>query len=189
MAPARVLILRDERDRKGPNEVDDAYRAEGLNVVIHPLNSELPSMAGESLIHISARIGETTTPREAHLIGAGANVIVRASSLIQAFLPNGEQQLRPFVILDVTDDGFDRARTLLLRNVFASGLFGEGARGVLAIGPYSRYDLSRVYKLLTSLLHGEGFGLADLHNAFWEQMQHTCPPALFTLDPDLPVWD
>jgi hypothetical protein len=188
-APARVAILREAGKNQGPSKVDDAYRAEGLDVTLHPLNSELPSLAGASLIHISAQIGETKTPREAHLIGAGTNDIVRASTLIRALLPRDEQQLRPFVILDVTDNSFDGARTLLLRNVFASRLF-EGARGVLAIGPHSRYELSHVYRVLTSLLHREAFGLVDLHNAFWEQTQQTnYPPALFTLDPDLPVWD
>jgi hypothetical protein len=169
------------------------YRRSGFAVEVLPINvkaisSMLESNMPPALIHIATGIGETQTPREAFLRGDYGEP-VRAHELIQAFVPRNENSLRPMVILDVADDPFDRGRCLLLRNALAARLFAEATRGVLAIGPYPADTLAAAIEALVSVLGSKRLGVGDLHALFWSKMSHPCLPALFTVDPDLPVWD
>jgi len=150
------------------------------------LMSGLPDSDYPSVVHIVAQMGESYTPREPFLsAGEGSNPL-RVEVLTHFFRRWPENQLRPFVILEAADNPFDRGRTLLLRNAFANRLFVENTRGVMAIGPYPTELLSRMIVSLQSVL---GFGaIADLHRNFWA-IEKDPAPALFTLDPDLPVWD
>jgi hypothetical protein len=198
----RALILQPDvgqqrRDRQGYGafglRLPDFYQLSGFDVVVLPINvktlaSALDGDRAPCLIHIAASIGETQTPREAFVRGDYGEPI-RAEELTQAFLPRNEDSLRPLVILDVADDPFDRGRTLLLRNAFAARLFAEATRGILGIGPYPADSLEVVINALLSILKLEKLAVADLHRLFWNSMSHPLPPALFTVDPDLPVWD
>jgi hypothetical protein len=60
---------------------------------------------------------------------------------------------------------------------------------VLAIGPYPPNRLGAAVEALVSVLKREKLGVADLHNLFCATISHLSPPALFAVDPDLPVWD
>jgi hypothetical protein len=198
----RVLILQSDvesqrlkRQGYGAAGLDlrELYRLHGLDSIVRSLKeATAPSGSGDLLpgiVHITAQIGESISPREAFLIDANSGKPIRAEELSWVMSRRSEDLLRPFFIIDVADNPFDRGRTLLLRNVFAARLFAEGTRGVLAIGPYAAEDLKTPIDLLTALLKQEYMSLGDLHNLFWKSMVHLFPPALFTLDPDLPVWD
>jgi hypothetical protein len=97
-------------------------------------------------------------------------------------------QLRPFVILEATDSPYDSGRALLLRNALATRIFAECTRGVLAIGPYPKESLSRTIELLLAELRRSNQAIGDLHVNLWSQVPNPAP-ALFSLDPDLPVWE
>ncbi|MEY9524077.1 hypothetical protein ABIF70_005218 [Bradyrhizobium japonicum] len=114
---------------------------------------------------------------------------MRAELLAQILLHRDEGFLRPLLVVDVIDNRRDPGRTLLLRNAFAARIYASAARGVLAIGPAPSDLLRPAAELLVKLLRHRAIGLAELHNAFWAGMSHPVAPALFTLDPDLPVGD
>jgi hypothetical protein len=196
----RVLILRSDLEsqrRKGRGygasgvRVEEFYSENGIDVQFLNVGGSMGTLDEEltGVVHVTAQIGESITPREVFLIEAHSGERIRAEAFGQMVPRQDDDSLRPFIILDVADDPFDRGRTLLSRNVFAARLFADATRGVLAIGPYPAGALADALDLLTSLLKRERTSLGDLHNLFWKGMAHPFPPALFTLDPDLPVWD
>jgi len=168
------------------------YRKLSFEVVSLPLQVEAVTDKmwdgpTPSVVHISAPIGESLTPREVFLVTGEGKEPIRIEVLAHAFSRWPEDQLRPFVILDTVDNPFDRGRTLLLRNAFAARLFPEATRGVLAIGPYAREDLAAAVQALIAHMTGH-ISISELHSSFWEAQRNPAP-ALFTLDPDLPLWD
>ena len=76
----------------------------------------------------------------------------------------------------------------LQRNAFAARLFeGFSARAVLAIGPYQQEALAPILHTLARLLSSRKITVGELHRDLWSVPQQSLvPPALFTLDPDLP---
>jgi hypothetical protein len=166
-----------------------------LGFVAHSLRLDSDSLLNAkleyncpSIVHITAQVAESFTPREAYLFAGESSKPVRVEALSHLFSQWSEHQLRPFVILEAVDNPFDRGRTLLLRNAFANRLFRENTRGVIAIGPYPTESLSRTISSLLSVLNENDMAIADLHKKFWSSEADPAP-ALFTLDPDLPVWD
>jgi hypothetical protein len=117
-----------------------------------------------------------------------SNEPVRVEMLNNFFARWPETQLRPFVILETLDTAFDFGRNLLLRNSLAARLLAGNTRGVMAIGPYPGNWLARTSSLLMGALSQDGLAIGDLHTGFWTDVGNPAP-ALFTLDPDLPVWD
>jgi len=146
-----------------------------------------------SVVHIVAPVGETVSPREAFLSrGEGTNPL-RAEALTGMFnrwasAEKEPNRLRPFVIFEVAENLSDPGRTLLLRNSFASRIFIEGTRGVLAIGPYGAAAQAAQIALLVERIAGANMPIGDLHAWFLGQADHP-HPALFMPDPDLPLWD
>jgi hypothetical protein len=117
-----------------------------------------------------------------------SNEPVRVEMLNNFFARWTEDQLRPLVILESPEKAFDFGRNPLLRNSLAARLLTGNTRGVMAIGPYPGEWLARTCSLLMEELRGDGLAIGDLHIAFWSRVTNPAP-ALFTLDPDLPVWD
>jgi hypothetical protein len=197
----RVLVLRS--DIESQRRKQQGYGASGLRLeefylkndvhaevqFLHSRTNAPMSSATAGVVHVAAQISESLTPREVFLIDANSGTPIRTEAFSGSVSRQDDDSLRPFVILDVADDPFDRGRTLLRRNVFAARLFADATRGVLAIGPYPADLLGHAIELLTFLLRRERMSLGDLHNEFWKGMAHPFPPALFTLDPDLPVWE
>jgi hypothetical protein len=199
--PIGVLILQAdaeaERQRRSGYgyagvRLEEEYLQRGFQVIRRPLRiewlSELGQGARPSVAHISAAIGESFVPREVYLTGGDSGEPIRTEALSRVFAAWPENQLRPFVILDIVDNPFDAGRTLLLRNAFAAHLFLEATRGVLAIGPYPSDSLSRIIRSFIMNMGMESAAIADLHTRLWSLVGNP-RPSLFTLDPDLPVWD
>ncbi|MGJ5201814.1 hypothetical protein [Bradyrhizobium sp. HKCCYLRH1030] len=198
----RVLVLsadadtqRRQRSGYGTSglRLEDVYRKAGFEVTVLPLDpktvlSRLDAGNPPSVVHVSARIMESFSPREVFLESEPDNQM-HAELLSQILLHRDERFLRPLLVLDASENRNDPGRTLLLRNAFASRIHGQATRGVLAIGPSPTELLRPAAELLAELLGRSSIGLADLHNAFWAGMTHPIAPALFTLDPDLPVGD
>jgi hypothetical protein len=194
-----ILEPNPERRRKARTgygaaglQLDLTYLAQGFQSIPVSLDSELLYAASPqsfpSVIHVAAQLSESYQPREV-LLGAGESAdAVRPDMLISLFSRWPEDRLRPFVILECIESPSDRGRGLLLRNALASRLFAECTRGVLAIGPYPKGWLNQTIKALLSKMHDPKVAIGDLHTAFWAEVRYP-PPALFTLDPDLPVWE
>jgi len=76
---------------------------------------------------------------------------------------------------------------VLLRNVFSSELkLLARTRGVLATGLFPRESLLGSYKDLFALLSRHP-SAGELHKYVWNHVLAAFPPALFAVDPDLPV--
>jgi hypothetical protein len=204
----RVLILEpgaetQRRERRGYEaaglSVSRFYHRFGFTVDRVPLNLKMLvstlQRVTPSILHIATSIGEARTPREA-FVGGDYGELIRAEELTRAFrFFKGDS---PLVILDVVDDPFERGRALLLRNAFAARLSGEATRGVLGIGPYPEDRVAPALEVLLPILKLKNLAIGDLHRRFWDgmeqrfagdRMEHRFAPALFTADPDLPVWD
>ena len=200
--PQRALLLtadaevqRQRRESYGAsgNRLEDIYHGEGLRAQSLPLDAESIrnfEASGDypSIVHISALMAETFTPREVLLSTGENSEPIRIEMLAKLFSRWPSSQLRPFVILEATDNPYDPGRALLLRNALATRIFVECTRGVLAIGPYAKESLSPTIQLLLGGLRDRGEAIGDLHVKFWSKVPNPAP-ALFTLDPDLPVWE
>jgi hypothetical protein len=192
---AGAEIQRQSRSSYGSTglRLEEQYLSKGFMVQSLPLNpdylqSRIVTPRSPSVVHITAQLAESFTPREVFLLAGDGAEPIRAEMLTNLFAQWPENQLRPFVILEATDNRFDRGRPLLLRNALATRLFAENTRGVLAIGPYPSQSLSRTIATLLEILKRKALAIGDLHTLFWSA-EEIPAPALFTLDPDLPVWD
>ncbi|MGA2535951.1 MAG: hypothetical protein ABSF53_08060 [Terracidiphilus sp.] len=200
--PQRVLLLkantevqRQRRESYGASGIGlaELYEGQGLSVQSVSLNADSIrrfEASGDypSVIHISALMAETYTPREVLLSTGENSEPIRIDMIFRLFSRWPSSQLRPFVILEATDSPYDSGRALLLRNALATRIFAECTRGVLAIGPYPKESLSRTIELLLAELRRSNQAIGDLHVNLWSQVPNPAP-ALFSLDPDLPVWE
>jgi hypothetical protein len=198
----QVMLLqagaeRQRRSRSGYGasglDLEQLYQKKGFDVQSVPLDpGALRSWEGRrpygSIVHVCAQLSESFTPREVLLSAGEISAPVRVEMLNNFFARWPETQLRPFVILETLDTAFDFGRNLLLRNSLAARLLAGNTRGVMAIGPYPGNWLARTSSLLMGALSQDGLAIGDLHTGFWTDVGNPAP-ALFTLDPDLPVWD
>ncbi|HOK48376.1 MAG TPA: hypothetical protein PLK67_20695, partial [Bryobacteraceae bacterium] len=83
-------------------------------------------------------------------------------------------------------DPYDQARQALLRNAFCDELFRFGnTRGVLAAGLADPFVLRDAVRRMADAA-AERRSAADLYRGLAE-LPLLLPPALFTLDPEIPV--
>jgi hypothetical protein len=171
-------------------DLESLYSRNGITPIHLPLEGEWPggTMSTASIVHVVAPVGEAFSRREPFLTRPGGQTPIYADALARAFGQPIAAGLRPLVILEVPENRFDPGRTLMLRNAFASRVFVEATRGVLAIGPYGEDAQEATISNLIELLTGPNGAIGDLHAKFLAQSVYP-EPALFTLDPDLPVWD
>jgi hypothetical protein len=140
-----------------------------------------------SLLHLVTSFQESTRTGEICL-DLGNQEPVTASAvdgLLRRFSGGG---LHPFVLVDaiLPPDPYDLARQALMRNAFCDELFRFGnTRGVLAAGLAEPQLLMIAVDRMADAAFRRGFA-ADLHRDL-AVLPMLLPPALFTLDPEIPV--
>lgn len=140
-----------------------------------------------SLVHLVTAFQESTRTGEVCLDFGGTEAVT--PSALDAWLRRiSGAGLHPFVLVEamLPPDPYDEARQTLLRNAFCDELFRFGnTRGVLAAGLAEPGLLGAAVERMADAAAGRRFA-ADLYRGL-AGLPLLFPPALFTLDPEIPV--
>lgn|GEM_PF-917879 len=141
-----------------------------------------------TLVHLVTAFQESTRTGEVCLDFGGMESTITPSALDGWLRRISGAGLHPFVLVEAVlpPDPYDQARQALLRNAFCDELFRFGnTRGVLAAGLADPFVLRDAVRRMADAA-AERRSAADLYRGLAE-LPLLLPPALFTLDPEIPV--
>ena len=196
--PRVLLIQRSETERDGSHRiagVDAARIYEQNDVRIERIaESELANLVDivqklrPTIVHLITGFVEGTK-EEAVYCELAPSLALSPERLTRNFQKLPVDHLRPAFLVEtpLPPDTYNRAQQALLRNAFCTELFEKGgARGVIGTGLYENDALAAFLTKVALTLEARA-SLRQLYGELIKLPGAFVPPALWTLDPDLPA--